>query len=87
MEVLLEVGGFDIDGAVKVTLIQAYIEVQKCHFRRKVVPGELDGIVAVEAFKELGEGVGTMRLKEENVIDKTQPEAGFLDSRVKEVLS
>ena len=50
------------------------------------MPGELDGIAAVEAFKELGEGVGTMRPKEENVIDKTQPEAGILDSGVKEIL-
>ena len=50
------------------------------------MPGELDGIAAVEAFKELGEGVGTMRPEEENVVDKTQAEAGFLDSGVKEVL-
>jgi hypothetical protein len=50
------------------------------------VPGESDGIVVVEAFKEPGEGVGTMRPKEENVIDKTQPEAGFVNSRVKEIL-
>ena len=29
---------------------------------------EFYGIVTVEAFKELGEGVGTMRPKEENVV-------------------
>ena len=34
------------------------------------MPGELDGIATVEAFKELDEGVGTMRPKEENVIVK-----------------
>ena len=50
------------------------------------MPGELDGIAATEAFKELGEGVGTVRPKEENVINKTQPEAGFLDSVVKKIL-
>ena len=44
------------------------------------MPGELDGIAAVEVFKELGEGVGSMGPKKENVIDETQPEAGFLDS-------
>jgi len=49
-------------------------------------PGELDGVAAVEAFKALAEGFGTMGPKEEIVIDKTQPEAGFLDSRVKEIL-
>jgi hypothetical protein len=42
--------------------------------------------VAVDAFKDLGDGVGAMRPKEENVIDKTQPEAGFLESEVKEIL-
>ena len=34
----------------------------------------------------LGEGVGTMRPKEENVVDKTQPETEFSESRVKEIL-
>ena len=32
MEVLLEVGGFDMDGGVKMTLTQAHIDVQKCDF-------------------------------------------------------
>ena len=71
--VLLEVG-FDTDGGVDMTLIQAYINIQKCDFGGGSVPGELDGIAAVEAVKELGEGVGTMGPQEENVINKTQPE-------------
>ena len=50
------------------------------------MPGELDRIAAVETFKELGEGVGTMGPKEENVVDKTQPESGFFNSGVKEIL-
>ena len=49
------------------------------------MPGELDGEAAVETFKELVKGVGTMGPKEEN-FDKMQPEAGFLDSGVKEIL-
>ena len=60
MEVLLEVGRFDMDGGVELTMIHAYIDVQKCDFGGEGVPGELDGIAAVEAFKELGEGVGTI---------------------------
>ena len=75
MEVLLEVGRFDIDGGVELTMIHTYIDIQKCDFGGGGVPGELDGIAAVEAFKELGEGVGSMGLKKENVIDETQPEA------------
>ena len=42
--------------------------------------------LSVEAFKELGEGVRTMGPKKENVIDKTQPEAEFLESGVKKIL-
>ena len=67
-------------------MIHTYINVQKCDFGGGGVPGELDGIVAVEAFEELGEGVWTMGPKEENVVDKTKPAAGFLVSRVKEIL-
>ena len=71
MELLLEVGGFDIDGGVELTMIHTYIDVQKCDFGGGAVPGELDGIAAVEAFKELGEGAESMGPKEENVIDET----------------
>ena len=46
----------------------------------------MDRIGTVEAFKELDEGVGTMRPKEEDVIDKTQPEAGFLESGMNEIV-
>ena len=60
MEILLEVGRLDMDGGVELTMIHMHIDVQKCDFGGGGVPGELDGIAAVEAFKELGEGVGTM---------------------------
>jgi hypothetical protein len=32
MEVLLEVGGFDIDGGRKMIMTQVHIDVQKCDF-------------------------------------------------------
>ena len=67
MEVMLEVGGFDMDGGVELTMIHVYIDVQKSDLGGGGVPGEFDGIVAVDAFKELVEGVGTMRSKEKNV--------------------
>ena len=76
-----------MDRSVEMIVIQVHINAQKCDFGGGGdMPSEFDGIVTVEAFKEPGKGVGTMRLKEENVIDETQPEAGFLDSRVKEIL-
>ena len=86
MEVLLKVGGFDMDGGMELTMIHTYIDIQKSDFGGGGVPGELNRIAAVETFKELSEGVGSMGPKKENVIDKMQPEAGFLDSGVKEIL-
>ena len=53
-EVLLEVGRFHMDGGVELTMIHTYINVQKCDFGRGGVPDELDGIAAVEPFKETG---------------------------------
>ena len=70
MEVLLEVGRLDMDGGVELTMVTIYSDVQKCDFGGGSVPGELDGIATVEAFQELGEGVGTMGSEEENVVDK-----------------
>ena len=40
----------------------------------------------IAAIEELGEAVVTMRPKEENIIDKSQPETGLLKSGVKEIL-
>ena len=37
-------------------------------------------------FQELSEGVGTMKPKEEDIVDKTQPEVGLLESEMKEIL-
>ena len=39
MEVLLEVGRFDMDGGVELTMIHTYIDVQKCDFGGGGVPG------------------------------------------------
>jgi hypothetical protein len=50
------------------------------------VLSEFDRIAAIEAFKELGEGVGTIRTEEKDVTDKLQPDAGLLRSRMNEVL-
>ena len=84
-EVLLEVGGFGVDRGVEMTMIQAYMNVQKSDLGGGDVPGELDGIAAVEVFKELGEELGPWGQRRK-MSDKTHPEAGFLDSGVKEIL-
>ena len=71
MELLLEVGRIEMYGGAELTMIHTYINVQKCDFGGGGVPAELDGIAAVGAFKELGEGAGSMGPKKENVINKT----------------
>ena len=56
-EVFLEVGGFDVE----MILIQEHIDIQKHDLGGRVVTSELDGIVAFQVFKELGEGVWIIR--------------------------
>ena len=56
MEVLLEVGGFDMDGGVG-TMNQAHIDVQKCDIRGGCVP-KLDEITAVEVSRNWEEKEG-----------------------------
>ena len=73
----MEVGGFVVDGGMKMTMAQVHINVQKYDFRGGGVPSEFDEIAAIEVFKEVGEGVGTMRPKEENIATKMQPEAAL----------
>ena len=57
----MEVGGFNIERTVEMTMIQALIDVQKSDLGGGDMPNEFDRIVAIEVFKELGERVGTMR--------------------------
>jgi hypothetical protein len=48
------------------------------------VLNEFDGIMTIEVFKELGEGIGNMRLEKEDIIDKMQSKTRSLNSRMKE---
>ena len=47
------------------------------------MPSELDGIMAIKTFKELGKNVGTMTPDEEYIINNLQPKAGLLKSGMK----
>ena len=42
---------------MEMTMTQAHINVQKCDFGGGGEPSELDRMAAIEAFKELGEGL------------------------------
>ena len=68
------------------TMIQMHIDVQKCELGGGGMLGEYHGIGTIEPFKDLDEGVGTMKPQEEDVIDKMQAETGLLKSGVKEFL-
>ena len=60
VEVLLGVGGFDVDRGAKMTMFNTDIDVQKSDMGKGSVPGEVDGIPTVKLFKEISEGVGSM---------------------------
>ena len=61
VEVLLGVGGFDVDRGVEMTMFNTDIDVQKSDMGGGSVPGEVDGILTVELFNEISEGVASMR--------------------------
>ena len=51
MKVLLEVGGFDIEKGVEMTMIQEHIHIQKHDFQGGDILSEFDGIVVVKEFQ------------------------------------
>ena len=75
LEVLLEVGGFDVDGSMEMTMIKEHTDVQKHNLGGGDISGEFEGIMAIDAFKEQGEGGGTLRPDGEDIINETQLEA------------
>ena len=60
VEVLLGVGGFDVDRSSEMTMFNIDTDIQKSDMGGGSVPGEVDGILTVELFKEISEGVGPM---------------------------
>ena len=60
MEILLLVGGCNVDEGAEVTLINANINSQESDMGLRSVQSEVDGITTVESFKEGSEGVWTM---------------------------
>ena len=60
VEVLLGVGGFDMDRGAEMTMVNMNIYVQESDMGGGSVPGEVDWISTVELFKEISEGVRPM---------------------------
>ena len=57
LEALLEVGGFNVDGDLEITMIQTYINVQKHNLVGGGMSSKFYGIAVIEAFKELVDGL------------------------------
>ena len=70
VEILLEMGGFDMDCSAELTVTNAVFNVQECDMGGGGVSCELDRIAIVEPFKEGGEGVTTMGPEQEYVANK-----------------
>ena len=60
VEILLEVGGFNMNRGTELTMVDVDIDIQKGDAGGGSVPGEMDRIVTVELFQESSEGVKTM---------------------------
>ena len=60
VEVLLGVGRFDVDRGAEMAIFDTDIDIQKGDMGMGGVPGEVDGILTVELFKEISEGVRPM---------------------------
>ena len=57
MQILLMVGGIDVDGSAELTLVDVNVDIQESDMGLGGVPGEVDRIATVEPFKEDDEGV------------------------------
>ena len=63
MQILLMVGGFDVDGDAELTLVDVNIDIQEGNVGLGGVPGEVDRMATVQPLKEGDEGVWTMWLE------------------------
>ena len=60
MQILLMIGGFNVNGGVELTMVDVNIDVQEGDMGLGGGPGEVDRIANVELFAEGEEGVLTM---------------------------
>ena len=60
VEVLLVVGGFDVDGGAEVRLVNKDVSIQEGDMGRGDGPSKLDRIATIEALEEEEKGIMTM---------------------------
>ena len=73
LEVLLQFDGFVVNGSTRMTIIQAYIDIQEGNLGGEGVPDEVDWMMAIGMLNELCMGV-----MKENV-NNPQTEAGLAE--------
>jgi len=77
VEVLLVVGGFDVDGGAEVRLVNKDVNIQEGDMGRGDGPGKSDRIATIEALKEEEKGIMTMSPQQEDIINKPEPKVRF----------
>ena len=72
VEVLLVVGGFDVDGGAEIKLVKD-VNIQEGDMERGDGPGKSDRIATIEALKEEEKGIMNTSPQQEDIINKPEP--------------
>ena len=73
VEVLLMVGGFDVDGCAEVRLVNKDVNIQEGDMWRGDGPSKSDRVATVEALKQKEKGIMTMSPQQKDIINKPEP--------------
>ena len=73
VEVLLEVGRYDVDGDAEARLVNKDVNIQEGDMGRGNGPSKSDRIATIEALKEEEKGIMTMSPQQEDIINTSEP--------------
>jgi hypothetical protein len=77
VEVLLVVGGFDVDGNAETRLVNKDVNIQEGDMGMGDGPDKSDRVATIEAFKEQKKGIMTMSPQQEDINNKPEPKVRF----------
>ena len=77
VEVLLVVGGFDVNGDAEVRLVNKDVNIQEGDMERGDGPSKSDRVASIEALKEKEKGIMTMSPQQEDIINKPESKVRF----------
>ena len=78
MEVLLVVGGFDVDGCAGVRLVNNDVNIQEGDMGRGDGPGKSDRVMTIESLVEMEKLIMTISSQLEDIINKPVPKVRFI---------